>query len=65
MHICVNNFHQGGKYIAQIASDQEELLIEGKYTELKYLSITSIYTDYINLDGSSGFCKNNEKSNIV
>ena len=47
MHIFLDNFHQGGKYIAHIASHQAELRREGKCTDQKYLSITSLQTDYL------------------
>ena len=42
MHILLDNFHQGGKYIAQIASHQAELRREEKFTDQKYFSITSL-----------------------
>ena len=32
MYIFLDNFHQGGKHIAQIAIHQAELRIEGKFT---------------------------------
>ena len=37
MHIFLDNFHQGGKYIAQILSHQEELRTEGKFTDQRSL----------------------------
>ena len=40
MHIFLDNFHQGGKYISQKASHQEELRREEKITDQKYLYIT-------------------------
>ena len=42
MHTYLDNFHQGGKYSAQIASHQAELRREGKFTYHKYLSISSL-----------------------
>ena len=33
MHIFLDNFHQGGKYSAQIAIHQAELRREGKLTD--------------------------------
>ena len=39
MHIFLDNFHQGEKYTAQIASHQAELRREGNFTDLKSLSI--------------------------
>ena len=50
MHIFLDNFHQGGKYTAQISSHQEELRSEEKFTDQKSLSITSLQTDCLNLD---------------
>ena len=41
IHTFMDNFHQGGKYSAQIASHQEELRREEKFTDQKYLSISS------------------------
>ena len=52
MHIFLDNFHKGGKYTAQIASHQEELRREEKFTDQKYLSIKSLQTDYLNIDSS-------------
>ena len=65
MHILLDNFHQGGKYTAHIASQKAELRIEGKFTDQKYLSITYICTDCLNLDSSSGYGRNNERENLV
>ena len=39
MHIFQDNFHQGGKYSAQIASHQAELRREERYTDQKLLNI--------------------------
>ena len=65
MHILLDNFHQGGKYSAQIASHQEELIRERNFNNQKYLSITSLQTEYLNFDRSSGSVSNNERANIV
>ena len=65
MQILLENFHQGGKYTPQIASHQAELIREEKFTDQKYLYITSLQTDYLNLDRSSGYCRNNERANII
>ena len=65
MHILLDNFHQGGKYSTQIESHQVELRREEMFTGQKYLSISSLQTDYLNLDRSSGSNRNNERSNIV
>ena len=58
MHIFLNNFHQGGKYSAQIASHQAELRREENFTDQKSLSISSLQTDYLNLYSSSGCGRN-------
>ena len=65
MHTFLDNFHQGGKYSAQIASHQAELTREEKFTDKKYLNISSLQTDYLNLDSSSGFDSNSEISHAV
>ena len=54
MNIFLDNFHQGVKYTAQIASHQAELRREESFTDQKYLPITSLYIDHLNLDRSSG-----------
>ena len=53
----MDNIRQGGKYSAQIASHQAELRKEGKFTDQKSLSISSLQTDYLNLDSTSGCVK--------
>ena len=65
MHTFLDNFHQGGTYSAQIASHQAELRREEKLTDKKSLNISSLQTDYLNLDGSSGFGINSEISNTI
>ena len=45
MHKFLDNFHQGGKYSAQIASHQAELRREEKFTEQKSLNISSLKID--------------------
>ena len=45
MHTFMDNFRQGGKYSAQIASDQAELRREEKFTDQKSLNISSLQTD--------------------
>ena len=52
MHTFLDNFHQGGKYSAQIASHQAELRREEKFTGQNLLNISSLQTDYLNLDRS-------------
>ena len=63
MYMFLDNFIQGGKYTAQIASHQVELRREEKITYQKYLSISSLQTEYLDLDSSSG--RNNEIENRV
>ena len=53
MHTFLDNFHQGGKYSAQIASYQVESRREEKFTDQKSLNISSLHNDYLNLDSSS------------
>ena len=65
MHIILDNFHQSGKCSAQIASHQAELRKEEKFTNQKYLSISSIQTEYLNIDSSSGSGKNNDRANLI
>ena len=50
MHTFLDNFHQSGKYSAQIASHQAELRREENFTDQKSLNISSLQTDYLNLD---------------
>ena len=63
--VSVGNFHQGGKYSSQMASHQAELSREEKFTDQKYLSISSLQTDYLNLYIISGCVRNSERENIV
>ena len=66
MHIFLDNFRQGGKYTAKIESHQAELIREGKITDQKYLSFSSLQTDYLNFDRSSGCGRiKREKVNIA
>ena len=65
MHTFLDNFPQGGKYSAQIASHQAELRRKEKCMDQKSLNISSLYTDYLNLGSSSGFSRNSEKTNTV
>ena len=65
MHTFLDNFHQGGKYSAQIASHQAELRREEKFIDQKSFNISSLQTDYLNLDSISGFGKNSEIANTV
>ena len=61
MQIFLDNFHHGGKYYAQTAIHQAELKREGELTDQKSLSISSLQTDDLNLDISSGYGKNSER----
>ena len=61
----MNNFHQGGKYTAQIASHQTELRREETLTDQKYLYISSLQTYYLNIEINSWSCINNERANLV
>ena len=65
MHTFLDNFHQGEKYSAQIASHQSELRREEKFTDQIFLSISSLQTDYLNPDSSSGFRRNSETKKTV
>ena len=65
MHIFLDNFHQGGKYIARTASHQAESRREEKFTDQNYLSIISLQTHYLSIDSISGSGTNNERENLV
>ena len=65
MHILLDNFHQCGKYTAQIAIHQAELRREWIFTDQKFLSISYLQTDYLNIDSSSGSGKNNDRANLI
>ena len=65
MHIFLDNFEEGGKYSAQIASHQAALRREEKCTDQKSLNISSLQTDYLNLDNSSGFDRDSEMAHDV
>ena len=66
MHTFLDNFHQGGKYSALIASHQTELRREENFPDQKYLNISSLQTDYLNLDRSIlGSSKHNERAHSV
>ena len=65
MHIFLDNFHQGGKYSAHISRHQTEFRREGKFTCQKPLHISSLQTDYLNIDSGLGSVKNSERANLV
>ena len=58
IYTFLNNFHQGVKYSSRISSHQAELRREKQSINQKYLSISSLQTDYLNLDRSSGCGRN-------
>ena len=62
MHIFMDNFQKSGKYPAQIAIHQAELRREEKLTDQKSLNISSLQTDYLNIDSNSGFDRDSEKA---
>ena len=65
IHTFMNNFLQGGKYSAQIASHQAELRRQETFTDQKYLSSSSLQTDYLKLDSSAGCGKNSKRAKNV
>ena len=65
MHIFLDNFHQGGKYSAQIDSHRAELRREVKFADSKFLSISSLHNEYQNIDRILGCGKDSERENIV
>ena len=65
MHTFLDNFHQGGKYSAQVARYQTELRRETNFTDQKPLSISSLQTNDLNLESSSGFGRNIDRANTV
>ena len=54
MQNFLDDFHQVRKYSSQIASHQAELRREGKFTDQKSINISSLQTDYLNLESNSG-----------
>ena len=65
MHTFLDNFEEGGKYPARIASHQAELRRDEKCTNQKSLNISSLQIDYLNLDSSSGFDRDIERAHDV
>ena len=65
MHTFLDNFQQGGKYSAQIASHQADLRREEKCTDQKSLNISSLQTYYLNLDSISRSSRNSERAHAV
>ena len=58
MHTFLDNFHQGGRYYAQIDSHEAKLSREAIIMVQKSSYISSLQTDYLNLDSSLCFGKN-------
>ena len=50
MHTFLDNFHQGRKYSTWIASRKVELRREEKSTDQTSFNISSLQTDYLNLE---------------
>ena len=50
MHIFLDNFYQGITYTYQIASHQDDLRREMKFTDQVSSSISSLQTDYLNTE---------------
>ena len=65
MHIFLDNFHQSGKYTAQIASHQAGLRREENFTDQKSLSIKSLQIDYLNCDRGSVSVRNDKRENLI
>ena len=65
MDIFLDNFHQGGEYSSQIARHKADLRIEGRFNDQKYLSITYLHNDHLNIDRSSGSVKKIDRKNLV
>ena len=65
MHTFLDNFEEVGKYSAQIASHQAELRREEKFTDKESLNISSLQTDYLNIDSRSGFDRDIERAHDV
>ena len=65
MNIFLDNIHQGAKYSSQIASHLADLRRKVNFTDQKYLSISSLQTDYLNLDSISGYGKDSERENFA
>ena len=64
--MILDNFHQSGKYSAQLASHQAEFRREEKFTYQKSLNISSLQTDFLNIySSSSGSSRHNEIAHSV
>ena len=65
IHTFLDNFSEGRKYSSQIASYQADLRREGRLTDQKYFSISSLHNDYLNIDSILGCGRNSERINSV
>ena len=66
MHTFLDSFHQSVKYSAQLASHQAELRREEKFSDQKCLNISSLQTDYLNLENIvSGSIRHNDIAHSV
>ena len=65
MHIFLDKFHHGRKYSVQMDSHQSELRRKETFTDQKSLSISSLQTDYLNIDIRSGCGRDSERANTV
>ena len=66
MHTFLDNFHQSGKYSAQLTSHQADLRREETFPDQKCLNISSFQTEYLNLDSSSsGSSRHNYRAHYV
>ena len=65
MQTFMDNFHQGGKYSAQIASHQAELRKEDKFTDKNIYLFHPYILDYLNLGSISGCGRSSDRSNTV
>ena len=65
MHTFMDNFQQGGKYSSQIAIQQAELRREEKFTDQKSLNISSLQTNYLNIDNISGFDRDSDAKKTI
>ena len=65
MHTFLDNFEDGGKYSAQIASHQAELRREETFTDQKSLKFSSLQSDYLNIDSSSDHDRDSETAHAV
>ena len=65
MHTFLDNLQHGIKYPAQIASHHLDLRREETFTDKKSLNISSLQTDYLNLDIKSCFDRDCERAHDV